>query len=110
MSFTKYIAAFSCIALLGACSSTVSSDDEVSPQTFSELGKCNNSNKGEMVYLPVDDERYLCDNGEWKQLSIVEKMSSSSKTNDTPKHSSSSSQNDNTVSSSSIIQDAKCDS
>jgi uncharacterized protein (TIGR02145 family) len=110
MRLTKYIVALGCAALLGACSSTVSSDnDDFSPQTFSELGKCNNSNKGEMVYLPVDDERYLCDNGEWKQLSIVEKTSSSSKKDYKKENLSSNSKKDVPTSSSSISQEVKCD-
>ena len=110
MIFAKHFLFFSCATLICACSATVSSDDDnISPQTYSELGKCNNSNKGEMVYLSVDDERYLCDNGEWKQLSIIDKKSSSSKTDDKKEDLSSSSKKGVSTSSSSISQEVKCD-
>lgn len=111
MRLIKIIMAMGCAALLGACSSTVSSDnDDFSPQTFSELGKCNNSNKGEMVYLPKDNERYLCENGEWKQLVTAEKISSSSTTDFKEETSSSSNIKDDSFSSNSTYQEKDCES
>ena len=110
MSFVKYFLFLSCAALICACSTTVSSDDDnISAQTFSELGKCNSSNKGEMVYLPVDDERYLCDNNEWKQLVTVEKVSSSSITDFKDITSSSSNISDDSFSSNNIYQETDCE-
>lgn len=64
------------LAVLCGCTATVSNDADDEPQTFSELSKCTKSNNGQMVYLPEDDARYLCEDGQWKPLGVI---SSSSK-------------------------------
>lgn len=95
-------------AALCGCTATVSNDDADEPQTFSDLPKCTNSNKGQMVYLPEDDTRYLCEDKEWKLLGVISSSSKQEdKSSDSQRPSSSSSEESKKSSSSESEKD--CD-
>lgn len=77
-------------AVLCGCTATVSNDADDEPQTFSELSKCTKSNNGQMVYLPEDDARYLCEDGQWKPLGVISSSSKQIESSDDSKNTSSS--------------------
>lgn len=110
----KKILPITFIALYG-CTATVSSDETVEePQTFSDLPICTKSNDGQMIYLPSDDERYLCEDKEWKLLNVVFSSSKGKDSGMEDDASSSSSQKQNSLSSGEESSDCEkgyiCDS
>lgn len=82
---------------IGCSSPTEPLEDDEAPRTYADLEKCTKAKDGDMVYLPDDDARYLCQDGKWQLLGIVSSSSqpkSSSSQDQTSSESNSSSNNE----------------